>query len=195
MDLPINTAEECGFYLMNAAKEIPHHTKELVSLTRHLLTREFVLCSGSGSAHRHHYGESGLLIHTCEVVKTCLSACNDYHGKADLDVVELFLSAIYHDSGKVFDYQINEHGEWCNTPHKRMVNHIPESCIIWDNALKIVHRNFRLRYRDCVMHNILSHHGRQEWGSPVTPKSKAAWVLHLADMTSAMLGDPENRDA
>ena len=37
-----------------------------------------------------------------------------------------------------------------------------------------------------VQHCILSHHGRKEWGSPVSPISAEAIILHNSDMISAM---------
>ena len=33
-----------------------------------------------------------------------------------------------------------------------------------------------------LTHLLLSHHGRKEWGSPVTPKTPEAEILHLADL-------------
>ena len=34
---------------------------------------------------------------------------------------------------------------------------------------------------------IESHHAQKEWGSPSSPASREAWLLHLADQTSAKL--------
>jgi 3'-5' exoribonuclease len=39
-----------------------------------------------------------------------------------------------------------------------------------------------------VIHCILSHHGRKDWGSPVEPATLEALVLHQADMLSAKFG-------
>lgn len=36
-----------------------------------------------------------------------------------------------------------------------------------------------------ILHCILAHHCEKEWGSPVKPKTKEAWIVHLADQTSA----------
>jgi len=43
------------------------------------------------------------------------------------------------------------------------------------------------QYHDAVLHCILSHHGRREWGSAVAPSSREAWLVHLADMKSARM--------
>jgi 23S rRNA maturation-related 3'-5' exoribonuclease YhaM len=42
---------------------------------------------------------------------------------------------------------------------------------------------------DEVTHAILSHHGQREWGSPVRPATKLAWILHTCDMMSARVND------
>ena len=38
-----------------------------------------------------------------------------------------------------------------------------------------------------ILHLILSHHGRKEWGVPIEPKTKEAELLHNADLRSAFL--------
>jgi 23S rRNA maturation-related 3'-5' exoribonuclease YhaM len=45
-----------------------------------------------------------------------------------------------------------------------------------------------------ITHNILSHHGMREWGSPVAPATKEAWILHLCDNMSARLDDCNKHD-
>ena len=42
---------------------------------------------------------------------------------------------------------------------------------------------------DEVLHAILSHHGRREYGSPVSPSTRIAWLLHLCDSISARMFD------
>jgi len=53
------------------------------------------------------------------------------------------------------------------------------------------------RERDILLHLLLSHHGRLEFGSPVPPMTLEAEILHWADNASAKtasvaeaLGDP-----
>ena len=42
-----------------------------------------------------------------------------------------------------------------------------------------------------VNHMLLAHHGRLEWGSPVTPQSMNAFIVHLADLLDARLANTE----
>ena len=153
----------------------------------------FELWSGSSKEHQHHYGMGGLIQHTYEVVELCIS--NYILLKLDVDRTELYLSALFHDCGKMWDYEpINEeYTKWQGTEHKRTIHHISRSAIVWNQACAF--HNFKYgKYADSVTHNILSHHGQREWGSPVMPKTKAAWLLHLCDGISARMNDADKWD-
>lgn len=153
----------------------------------------FVLWSGSSKPEQHHYGKGGLCQHTYEVVQLCLTTNETLN--YNLDPVEIYLSALFHDCGKMWDYEpINEdYTKWQGTDHKRLIHHISRSAITWNHACAF--HAFRYgKYSDRVTHNILSHHGLREWGSPVMPKTKAAWLLHLCDGISARMNDADKID-
>jgi len=153
----------------------------------------FELWSGSSKEHQHHYGKGGLIQHTCEVVELCFANFNLL--KLDVDPIELYLSALFHDCGKMWDYEpINEeYTKWKGTEHKRTIHHISRSAITWNRACAFHEFDYG-KYADSVTHNILSHHGQREWGSPVMPKTKAAWLLHLCDGISARMNDADKCD-
>jgi 3'-5' exoribonuclease len=153
----------------------------------------FELWSGSSKEHQHHYGKGGLIQHTCEVVELCFANFNLL--KLDVDPIELYLSALFHDYGKIWDYEPidEEYTKWRGTEHKRSIHHVSRSVISWNHACAF--RIFKYgKYADSVTHNILSHHGQREWGSPVMPKTKAAWLLHLCDGISARMNDADKCD-
>lgn len=138
----------------------------------------------------HHYGDGGLLIHTNEVVDLCLLN-NAYFGRA-VDDRLVYLAALFHDAGKMWDYAPNDNQErdsqfaWNVVDHKFEIHHISRSAQVWMSAsLGRLHDE----ERDDVWHAILSHHGRREWGSPVTPSTPLAWLLHLCDMMSSRMDD------
>jgi 3'-5' exoribonuclease len=167
----------------------------------------FFRCSGSHGEEYHHYGDYGLITHVSEVVETCMAIYDlypQYHD--DMDKIVLFLAALFHDAGKMYDLRRvvpnpNIESEWEGTLHKREIHHIPRSFLIWNNALddyeKNRDKNTQDSYeylRDKVGHAILAHHGRREWGSPVSPHTGEAWILHLADSVSARLYDYQTLD-
>jgi 3'-5' exoribonuclease len=151
--------------------------------------------SGSAYSYHHHYGDGGLARHTYEVVRLCLLN-RDALSKMEMNKEELFLAALYHDIGKLFDYE-KVNGVWQGTLHKRMIHHISRSAITWshswrdfENKTKTISTN----YHDSVLHAILAHHGSRQYGSPVAPKSQVAWMLHLCDGISARMDDWNKSD-
>lgn len=163
---------------------------------------QFEKWSGSHRSDFHHYGYGGLIRHTCEVVEIGLCSANVLCETLTLDGTEYYLSALFHDTGKMYDYKFDDNPNfgndrrtkcWQSTPHKRLIHHISRSVLIWHDTIKEF-PEFYDKYHDRVMHNILAHHGQREWGSPVAPKSKEAWLLHLADGISARMDDADKMD-
>ena len=111
--------------------------------------KRFAICSGSSKPIHHHYGDGGLQKHTFEVVELCLQN-NEYFKPLNKAVCDrkLFLAALFHDSGKMWDYTYSRHilyngssdrGEiegWIATPHKRNIHHISRSGILWSQSAK-----------------------------------------------------------
>jgi 23S rRNA maturation-related 3'-5' exoribonuclease YhaM len=163
-------------------------------LAARLLTDErFLTWSGSSKPNQHHYGDYGLVIHTWEVVQTCRHNRLLYP-QYNIDETELYLAALYHDAGKMYDYMEGSGAPWTSAPHKRYIHHISRSAIIWSEAVSKTHKAFQDKYADPVLHAILAHHGQRQWGSPVAPKSRVAWLLHLCDGISARLYDADTLD-
>jgi len=149
---------------------------------------------GSGShSNLHHYGTGGLIRHTYEVVNLCIVNTRALNLDSVIDPIELFFAALYHDAGKIYDYEENDKGEWVSTEHKRIIHHISRSGIMWSKQVEL-YPSLNKLYHDKVLHAILAHHGRREWGSPVAPKSRVAWMLHLCDGISARMDDCERID-
>ena len=166
----------------------------------------FPLWSGSSQPYQHHYGEGGLILHTSEVIDTCFRVKSLYEHKYEFDCKEVFLAALFHDVGKMWDYKYveahtrreggvltREDAKWVKTDHKRYIHHISRSGIVWsENAKK--DEGINEKYGDAVLHAILSHHTQREFGSPVAPKSRTAWLLTLCDNLSARMYDCETFD-
>lgn len=168
---------------------------------------KFETWSAASHSHQHHYGKHGLIVHTAEVCMLCLS--NNKLLNVGIDERELFLAALFHDIGKVWDYEPQtplrvvsqtedgavalptpNYDEWQGTDHKRKIYHISRSSLVWNEAST----GWNQDMRDRITHAILAHHGLREWGSPVLPATKMAWLLHLSDATSARMQDGEKWD-
>lgn len=154
---------------------------------------------------KHHYWSGGLAEHTLEVVKLCFSCFEITNNKSYSNIPYkemLFLAALFHDSGKMYDYKefwIEKYSEkpikaWdYNKTHKSQIHHITRSALIWNEYANGVLSNslHEIKLIDEVTHAILAHHGRKEWGSPVTPKTRLAYILHHCDSISARCEDCE----
>lgn len=172
-------------------------------LTQYVLGHHrFPLWSAASKPGTHHYGKGGLAQHTLEVAELCLMN-NVYFAKdgRGVDTVQLFVAAVFHDFGKIDDYEpvgretsdgdfVHDHENWKATDHKYKIHHVNKSAMAFNEVCNIQMVN--PEWRDEVVHAILAHHGRPEWGSPVEPQSRLAWILHLSDHMSARMFDCEN---
>lgn len=161
---------------------------------------DFAVWTGSSKPHKHHYGKGLLAEHTCEVAEIAL-ANNAYFEKTGkgVDKTKLFLACLYHDVGKMWDYEPldpdlvdPEMKHWKDTRHRFRIHHISKSGLVWCRAA--AKYGWSEADTEEVWHCVLSHHNLKEWNSPVQPKTRMAWLLHLADGMSARMDDCVKRD-
>jgi 3'-5' exoribonuclease len=152
--------------------------------------KRFSYWSGSSSPLSHHYGNGGLAIHVLEVVELCMSTNEYFCSHKNVNKQKLFLAALFHDAGKMWDYEHCNSTEWRANYHKKAIHHISRSALVWNEA-KIKY-NFN-DDEDEVLHAILAHHGSKEYGSPVQPLTRLAWILHLCDSLSARMDDCDKK--
>ena len=133
----------------------------------------FALAPAAKSMHHVYLG--GLLEHTLSVAAMAARACDHYR---DLNRDLVLAGVLLHDLGKTaeltyqrsFGYSdagnlighISMEAEWIN----RAVARIPE----FPETLRLL-----------VLHIVLSHHGKLEFGSPVLPKIPEALLVHYLD--------------
>lgn len=142
----------------------------------------------------HHAYEGGLLAHTVEVADYALGSAIP-----GTDTNVLIAAALWHDYSKVEEYyRIGGPGrhdsiddfaqpvEWKHTDYGKRIHHIQGSAIAF--TLAATESGVRHEVIDAVVHCILAHHGRREWGSPVEPQTLEALLLHQADLISAKYG-------
>lgn len=140
--------------------------------------RRYEECPASVSGHHAVLG--GLLQHTVEVgaiARTVSRACG-----ADWELV--LAGVLLHDIGKLDAYRWD--GVFDYTEAHYLVGHVVLG------ALALVRRLDETMPPPCtpeerqlLLHLVLSHHGRLEYGSPVQPLTLEAEVLHWADNASA----------
>ena len=122
----------------------------------------------------HHNIRGGLLLHLANVTRQAIDIAKNY---TDVNMSLVVAGALLHDIGKVLEYtedgSISEIGKYRDhiTLSQQMINDV-----IAENNL-----NIDMRDLNRLMHVILSHHGKLEWGSTKVPAIKEAFIVHQAD--------------
>lgn len=128
----------------------------------------------------HHGYRGGLLEHTGEVAALCDSiACTLPHLDRDL----LITAALLHDFGKLEELaQDLNSGEYTQRGH--LIGHVVLGTCAVREAMNSI-EDFPDTLQDEILHLILSHHGRTEFGAAKTPMFPEAIVLSACDLMSA----------
>ncbi len=149
-------------------------------------------CESPAAAFHHHNYSGGLLEHTLEVWDLAQSVSALYAGRLDREM--LLAGAALHDVGKVNSYRLVA-GVSRRTEVGELLDHLFVSASmvsnLWDSAVRPDLAPEQLRAaggeKARLLHIILAHHGRMEWGSPVLPRTPEAVLLHHCDVISANL--------
>lgn len=152
--------------------------------------RQFKL-SPAASFHHHNY-QGGLVEHTLEVWKLADAIANTHGGGFDREL--LLCSISLHDVGKIKSYHLTA-GISERTEVGELLDHIfvGGSMVsnLWDSAVKPEVPDelavTAAREKELLLHIILSHHGRHDWGSPVLARTPEAVLVHYADVISSTL--------
>lgn len=127
----------------------------------------------------HHNYMGGLIEHTISVTDICNFMASHYE---DVNRDVLIASALLHDIAKL--KELTEFPNIDYTDDGELLGHIVMgSEFIGKEADKI--EGFPHQLRSLLQHNILSHHGEYEYGSPKLPRTIEAFILHCADDTDA----------
>ena len=162
--------------LREIVKELGEPWKRLV--TKILLDEDFLSRFTNAPAARilHHAYVGGLLEHSLSMAGLAKYLA-DYYPYVNKDL--LIAGVLLHDLGKVMEYDTEAGFEF--TDDGRLVGHIVRAIVVVENAAAELGDIGENDLRQLV-HLIASHHGTQEWGSPIVPKTLEAILLHQIDM-------------
>ena len=135
----------------------------------------------------HHSGLGGLLEHTIGVMRGVFYI---YQGYKYLSKDLLLTGAALHDIGKLYEYTQSDTGLLKEpSVDGSLVAHLVRGAMIVEDYAKRLDCDPAVT--DLLVHMILSHHGKPEFGSPVTPRTPEALVLHMIDDMDAKLYEME----
>jgi 3'-5' exoribonuclease len=148
-------------------------------LVAHLLLSDPFLrdyANAPAARNMHHAYIGGLLEHTLSMASLANHLANHYpFVNRDL----LLAGTLLHDMGKVIEYDISK--SFSFSEDGRLVGHIIRAIVMVEKAATEL-GNFPEDSLRHLVHLIASHHGTQEWGSPVIPKTLEAILLHQLDL-------------
>lgn len=147
-------------------------------VTQLLLDESFLVDYANAPAARnmHHAYIGGLLEHTLSMAKLAVHLASHYpFVNRDL----LLAGTLLHDMGKAIEYDISKSFNF--SEDGRLVGHITRAVVLVEKAAAELGTIPEEDLRHLV-HLIVSHHGTQEWGSPVVPKTLEAILLHQLDL-------------
>jgi 3'-5' exoribonuclease len=160
---------------------------------RRLLDRFFgharfrdLFCSAPAAVRIHQAYVGGLLEHTLNVMTNALRMAPQYE-PVDYDV--LVTGGLLHDVGKIREFDWKRAISYSD--EGRLVGHIAIGASMVDSAIRTMQRETGVGFpeplRLQILHLVLSHHGKLEYGSPTLPKTREALILHYADYADAYL--------
>lgn len=123
----------------------------------------------------HHAYVGGLLEHTASLATMAVAAAQHY---THLDGDVLIAGALLHDIGKTAELTLGPPIDY--TDQGRLMGHLALGLGMLEEKLDTL-KKFPAPLADHLRHLILSHHGQEEFGSPIKPQTPEAMALHLLD--------------
>ncbi|MGE0103379.1 MAG: 3'-5' exoribonuclease YhaM family protein [Blastocatellales bacterium] len=141
----------------------------------------------------HHPYLGGLLEHTLSLVRLCRKVGSHYDG---IDIDLLMTGAVLHDFGKIDELSYERAFGYTNDG--QMIGHlVMETMMVADHIKSIP--GFPEDLRRHLLHMLLAHHGKLEFGSPKLPSTPEALMLaYLDDLDSKveamqrLIAEPNN---
>ena len=141
--------------------------------------REAFLVYPAATKNHHDY-VSGLLDHVVSMLRLGKAIAELY---PSLNKDLLYAGIILHDVGKVVE--LSGPVGTVYTPAGNLLGHIT----IMVNEIAMAAKELGIEGEEVVLlqHMVLSHHGKEEWGSPKRPMLKEAEILHYIDNIDAKM--------
>jgi 3'-5' exoribonuclease len=141
----------------------------------------------------HHAYRHGLLEHSVDVAHGVSAVSSVFGLNRDIAVC----GALLHDIGKLDAYE-GEVGAIDLTDVGKLIGEIPLGYYRVRREIECIDR-FPDEAAQHLLHIVLSHHGRLDYGSPVVPSTREATLVHAIDELSGLMGaydrlEKETRD-
>jgi len=149
------------------------HFKLMLDSIFDAILQKFLKAPAAKSNHQAYLG--GLLEHTVKVTELCYDIYQKNSHNINLDL--LITGAILHDIGKIKEYEYTINIDRSTTG--KLIGHTSLGLMI---LCRLMPNDIPSKKSTELIHLILSHHGKRDWGAPVEPLMKEAVILHHCDM-------------
>lgn len=133
----------------------------------------------------HHSYQGGLLEHTYCMMRLAESIIDNDLANQGCDRGVVLTAILFHDIGKIVELDFKPGSAPQRSTAGTLLGHIS----VGDELLCQTCKSLGLKTREGrvlnLRHCILSHHGTKEWGSPVTPATREANLVHQIDMVQS----------
>ncbi|ATP41786.1 3'-5' exoribonuclease YhaM [Solibacillus sp. R5-41] len=150
-------------------------------ITRHIMKKHYdSLIIFPAATKNHHDYASGLIDHVVSMLKLSSAIC-DLYPTLNRDL--LYAGVILHDIGKVIE--LSGPVGTAYTVEGNLLGHIS----IMVNEIGLTATELKIEGEEVMLlqHLVLSHHGKEEWGSPKKPMIQEAEILHYIDNIDAKM--------
>lgn len=155
----------------------------LLQIVRYILNHfanDFFLYPAAKKNHHAYVG--GLGFHTISMLRLAKAVANQY---PIINKELLFAGTLLHDIGKTIELSDPVTTEY--TLEGNLIGHISIVNQLISDACQALEIDSHQEEVILLKHMVLSHHGKNEWGSPVTPHILEAEVLHHIDNLDASI--------
>lgn len=143
----------------------------------------------------HHARRGGLVEHTAQMMRVAVEIAPLY---PQLNVDLLLAGILFHDCGKLWENALPESGFVMGYDERgELVGHISIGLELVNSIWRKISAENADRWKNLappsedvrlhLLHLIGAHHGEQQFGSPVSPKTPEAMALHYIDNLDARL--------
>lgn len=153
----------------------PWLRKLMEDLLIHDTARREAFAKAPAAKSLHHVYLGGLLEHTLSVAGMASRACEHYQG-LNRDMV--LCGVLLHDLGKTAELSYQR--SFGYTDAGNLLGHITLETQWVNREIERI-QNFPEELRLQILHILLAHHGKLEYGSPVLPKTPEALLVHYLD--------------
>lgn len=154
---------------------------KIYTITKHLFDQNIEKLKVYPAAMRnHHEVVSGLAYHTLSMLKVAESLISIY---PDLNADLIYAGILLHDIGKTVELSGPVVPNY--TTEGKLLGHISiAQAMIYQSAKEL---NIEGEEVTLLQHMVLSHHGKNEYGSPVLPQIREAEIVYLIDNIDARI--------